>query len=62
VADNYWDLLGWDDEETASPAYVHIYSDAGSIAALYYTTPEEHEQALEFARRLMLLKAQADDR
>jgi hypothetical protein len=58
--DGFWDMLAWDDEDTADPPYVQIYSDNGCLAALYYTTPDEHEQALEFARQLMLLKAKVD--
>jgi hypothetical protein len=57
--DDYWDLLGWDDEDTADPPYVHIFSD-GCIAVLHYTTPEGREDAMEFARRVSALKAERD--
>jgi hypothetical protein len=55
VIDDYWDLVAWDDEDTADPPYVQIYSDSGCLACLYYASPVEREQRITFARRVVEL-------
>lgn len=57
---DYWDLLAWDDEDKADRPYIHIYSDEGAIACLYYQSAEERESDIEFAQRLVVLKSERD--
>ena len=50
---------GWDDEDTAEPPYIHVYSDAGAVVCMDYRCDEERNSYRAFATFIVSLVNEA---